>query len=314
MAGRPDEGDCVTWNIIWQVDPGNLSSCVERDWLADLLAQVPVGASHVDHDGRPRLSLVLPSSIVCASCPNQTSAADLVAYLERLPRPRVLYHMSDEYVEVGRDVYRHCDLVIRNGSADFGLLDDPNIIQVPLGYGSGFGNPDGGYPASSQRPCSFVFMGTMKNDREEMAAALKTLGGPHFIRRAAGFEGSTTQFDKASIMLYKNAVFVPNPKGNWNPECFRLYDALEWGCIPLIRDYSDSDYHRNYHYKLFGDHPIPTFASWPEATAFAKVMLADKAELDRLQAAIGTWWQAHKAGLRARIAEKLASPANSNRG
>ena len=297
----------MTWNIVWQVDPDNLLSCIERDWITDLLSQVPVRASYVDFDQKPRLSLAMPYSIVCASCPNQTSAADLVAYLERLPRPRVLYHLSDEYVEVGAELYRHCELTIRNGSARFDLFKDPDFLQVPLGYASGLGHRGIAIARSSERPCNFTFMGAMKNDREEMVAALRAIEGPHFIRKTASFDSSTAQFDKTTIMLYKNAVFVPNPKGNWNPECNRLYDALEWGCIPLIRDYADTAYEKDYHRKLFGDHPIPTFATWSEAAAFARNMLADKPALDMLQGEIGAWWQGYKSSLRTTVAARLAA-------
>ena len=108
--------------------------------------------------------------------------------------------------------------------------------------------------------------------------------GPHFVRMTNSFAAATKYFDNSTILIYKSSVFVPNPKGNWNPECNRMYDALEWGCIPLIRRYSDSRYHENYHDKLLGDHPIPTFDDWESSVNFANDLLSDKAALDALQA------------------------------
>ena len=296
------------WNIVWQVDPDTLSSCIERDWLADLLSLVPINSAIVDFDRKPGLSVIAPHSIVCASSPNQTSAIDLIAYLKRIPKPRVLYHMSDEYLEVGADVYAHCELIIRNGSARFELFDDPRFVQVPLGYASELGNAGTNYAPSSLRKCSFIFLGAMKHEREaEMLPALQRLEGPHFLRRTTSFEAATRLFDRSTIMLYKNAVFVPNPKGNWSPECNRMYDALEWGCIPLIKRYADTPYHEDYHDKLFGDHPIPTFDTWSEASDFAGAMLADPVKLDALQYDVTNWWRGYKSSLRILVAEKLAT-------
>ena len=253
----------MKWNVIWQVDPDDPLSCIERDWFYEIMSLVQINSMQIDYRTKPLLKLTQPQSIICASCPNQTSQSDLIQYLQRIPKPRVLYHMSDEFVEVGHDVYQHCELVIRNGSARFEMFDDPKFIQIPLGYVTGLRNSAGVCKASSQRKCSFAFLGTIKHERgSEMLGALRTIQEPNFVRQTESFAAATKHFGNSTIAIYKNAVFVPNPKGGWNPECFRLYDALEWGCIPLIKRYSDTEYHTDYHDKLLGNHPIPTFDDW----------------------------------------------------
>jgi len=296
----------MKWNVIWQVDPNDLSLCLERDWFNEITSLVPINSVQVDYKGKPLLSLASPYSIICASCPNQTAVSDLIRYLERIPKPRVLYHMSDEFVEVGRDLYGHCELAIRNGSANFDLANDHNVLQIPLGYVSGFRNGSGAFPKSSERKCSFAFLGTMKNERETMLRTFDELQGPKIVRKTSSFTATTKYFGTFTTIQYKNAVFVPNPKGNWNPECFRMYDALEWGCIPLIKNYSDSKYHEGYHYKLFGDHPIPVFGDWKESVDFARELLSEKTALDNLQAKISDWWRNYKSQLQVLIANRLA--------
>jgi hypothetical protein len=297
----------MTWNVIWLVDPENPLSCIERDWFNEIMSGVPISSVRVDREPQRSPDAARPYSIVCASCPNQISAADLTLYLKQLPKPSVLYHMSDEYVRVRRDVYENCELVIRNGSACFEMAGGANFIQVPLGYAAGLGNAPRKVRKSSDRKCSFAFMGTIKNDREsEMLPALHAIRGPHFVRRCASFEAATRYFGRSTITIYNNAVFVPNPKVNWNPECNRLYDALEWGCIPLIKRYADSEYHRDYHDRLLGEHPIPTFNEWNEAADFANRLLGDAAALDALQARIAGWWHNHKFELQHRLASRLA--------
>jgi hypothetical protein len=85
----------MKWSIIWQTDPDNLLSCVERDWFREIVSQVPIDAVHVDYQNEPLLKTVIPYSIICASCPNQVGSRELAAYLSRFPEPRVLYHMKD---------------------------------------------------------------------------------------------------------------------------------------------------------------------------------------------------------------------------
>jgi len=293
----------MSWNVTWLVDPNDLSYCVERDWFYEIMSRTPISSIAASGEANPPQ---LAHAIICASCPNHISEADLIGYLQRLPKPRVLYHMSDEYVAIGRNVYQHCDLVIRNGSANFAMFGDPKIIQVPLGYVTGLGNSRRISSNSSDRRSSFAFLGTVKNDRNEMLDALQTLPGPFFVRKMASFAESAKSFNNATIAVYKNSIFVPDPKGNWNPECFRLYDALEWGCVPLIRRYLDTDYHVNYHDRVFGGHPIPTFDDWKEAAEFARIMLSDRAGLDTLQSKIFTWWQNYKIELATNIAHKLS--------
>jgi hypothetical protein len=84
---------------------------------------------------------------------------------------------------------------------------------------------------------------------------------------------------------------------------------MEWGCIPLIRRYSDSGYHRNYHDRLLGNHPIPTFEDWNDAAKFAEKLLADESALDALQVEVSNWWQNYKYELQVRVADALANLA-----
>jgi len=300
----------MKWNVIWQVDPNDLSSCIERDWFNEIMSFVPLQSVQVDYKTKPLLRAGMPHSIICASCPNQTSESDLRKYLKTIPKPRVLYHMSDEYVQVGDALYQHCELVIRNGSANFALLNDPRVIQIPLGYVNGLGNSTRSFRNSSDRKCTFAFLGTIKQEREcEMLPALRRMRGPGFVRRTRSFAEATKYFNGFTITVYNNAVFVPNPKGNWSPECNRLYDALEWGCIPLIKRYTDTEYHENYHDKLLGSHPIPTFDDWKESVDFAEALLSDKAALDSLQRKVFAWWQKYKSELQAKVASRLVSLA-----
>ncbi len=295
------------WNIIWQLDPERRNLCIERDWFRFLFTNVKVANVFVDYADRPLLSAKAAPAIVCVSSPNLTSAEDLASYLQSLPRPRVLYHMSDEYLDVGAGVYQHADLAIRNGSALFSGCENLNLLQLPLGFGVGFQNTGGmGIPAS-QRAYSVAFLGRMKHERQsEMLPALRVVPGEFFLRETQTWAEALRNFNQSSTSIYRQSVFVPCPKGNWNPECNRLYDALEWGCIPLIRNYTETPYQDGYHSKLLGPHPLPEFDHWDAAADFACEMLQRPERLNALQVEIFNWWRDYRNDLRSRLDNRLA--------
>jgi hypothetical protein len=302
MRGLP------AWNFIWQLDPERKSQCIERDWFRYLFADVPMAAQFIDYADRPLLSEQQSPALVSASCPNLCSAEDLGNYLQGLPRPRALYHMSDEYLKAGTELYQHCELVIRNGSALFSGVENINLLQLPLGFGVGFENPEGiGLPAS-QRQYSWAFLGSMKHERRnEMLPAMQVLPGESYVRETITWAEALNNFNQSSTRIYQQAVFVPCPKGNWNPECNRLYDVLEWGCIPLIRNYTDTPYQDGYHRKLLGSHPMPELDSWSELASFATELLQRPDRLDALQQQVFSWWQDYKQGLKRQVESRLAA-------
>jgi len=203
----------MKWNVIWQVDPNDLGSCIERDWFNEVMSLVALGSTSVDYEKKPLLSVISPRAIICASCPNQTTVSDLITYLQKLPVPRVLYHMSDEFVQIGRELYAYCNLVIRNGSANFDLLADPNLVQLPLGYVTGLGNESQVFQRASHRKYSFAFLGTTKHDREfEMIPAFQQLQGSHFVQMTQSYGEAVERFNSLTTTVYNDAVFIQIPR------------------------------------------------------------------------------------------------------
>jgi hypothetical protein len=93
--------------------------------------------------------------------------------------------------------------------------------------------------------------------------------------------------------------------GNTNLECFRLYEALEAGAIPLLEKRPTLDYYST----LFGPHPIPTFTTWSQAARFVAALQNSPDNLNHLQTACLTWWESHKAALRTQAGAFLTTPS-----
>ena len=89
--------------------------------------------------------------------------------------------------------------------------------------------------------------------------------------------------------------------GNVNLECFRVYEALECGSIPIVEKRWTLDYFRN----LLGDHPLPTVRSWPEARRMIGRMVDNPAQIDALQERCVSWWERYKREYSAQVGEFL---------
>jgi hypothetical protein len=96
--------------------------------------------------------------------------------------------------------------------------------------------------------------------------------------------------------------------GNTNLECYRVYEALECGSIPIVERRLTLDYFRT----LLGEHPLPTVASWREARRFISRMLTAPSEMDALQLRCTNWWNSYKKQYSSLIGRFLAERSSDN--
>jgi hypothetical protein len=118
-----------------------------------------------------------------------------------------------------------CQKVLRNYVRP-GL--NSKVSVIPLGFATSKG--DTGKPYK-QRTLEWSFHGSKGVSREALLSPLKPFE-PHECRFIPQFmDKSATPFKDYQALL-ANSKVVPVP-GGMNPETFRLYEALEHGCIPL---------------------------------------------------------------------------------
>jgi hypothetical protein len=88
---------------------------------------------------------------------------------------------------------------------------------------------------------------------------------------------------------------MPCPGGQ-NPETFRFWEALEFGCIPIyVRCPNDQQFYSFISKKL----PIISFNTWQQATGFMQSLLQNGASLVQYRKTMLEKWAAWKAELRA---------------
>jgi hypothetical protein len=100
--------------------------------------------------------------------------------------------------------------------------------------------------------------------------------------------------------LMASAKIVPCPSGAAAPDSFRVYEALESGCIPIADGLSPAeDYPSGYWKFLFGE--IPPFPIIEEWRHFPKMLLDLLADWPANANRIGAWWLTYKKNLTYRL-------------
>jgi hypothetical protein len=280
--------------LVWQIP---LERVWEIDWLRYLLSPLNVGeivdTRHQEfHDG----SIVVD---------NHLTTAKRAYYFEMLKRGHrfALIHLSDERYVDDYGAYSLANVVIRNYWCRL-HASDSRVLTIPLGLMNGF-KISARKPARDRR-YSWSFAGNVdKTSRPAMLGALAAVAGGHvhgsdssgpwLLKRAANPTPPLAIADYAALM--SDTVFAPCPAGWQNLDSFRVCEALEAGCIPIVERRASYDYFRH----LFGEHPMLTVNEWSEAPAAIAQLQADPDALEQRRFACETWWQDHKRATAQRV-------------
>ena len=252
------------YTAIWQAQRPN-----EDDWIKEILG--PLVSDHIT-DTRHEVVLdnaILLDAFICSYDPS---------YYERFKgKNAFLIHFLDEGYAGRYEIYKNFRGVIRCFWSD--VFDERYVMKMPLGYCRGLGRGGAAVLPSTQRKYVWSFVGESgKATRPDAIHALTGLE-QHFLLSTgspardsgAGPGGGAPQRlgPREFSQLLSNTIFAPCPMGNVNIECFRTYEALEWGAIPIVEKRWGLDYYR----KLLGEHPMPTVRSWSEARRMAQALM-----------------------------------------
>jgi hypothetical protein len=289
----------------------------ESDWLHYLLW---------DFDVQPILDpdhCVVDDNVILAASSSSPGRAKLLKqHLQAFERRGLkvgLFHLSDECDASPVDIYDHADFVFRNYYRR-AALRRPNCRYFAIGYKSGFTQFLTHKPIS-QRRYIWSFAGQPKSNRADMLEQASTVpGGYHHLTTKWDDPGGLNTAQYAELLT--DTVFALCPRGNQSVDCFRFYEALEAGAIPIVEDRSTigsvldilrpggtrriSGFHPrdlllnlnghglgSYWTAAYGtDFPCPRLHSWHDLPALIQSLDVEKASLQ-----IQQWWQAYKSNL-----------------
>ena len=105
-----------------------------------------------------------------------------------------------------------------------------------------------------------------------------------------------------------SAKVAPCPSGPATPDSFRLYEALEAGCVPLADATAPGTYpERGYWDMTYPGHPFQTVAHWHEVE---KYVAAELAEWPHNANRCSAWWQQTKRRHRLDLLDDVAAVAD----
>lgn len=143
----------------------------------------------------------------------------------------------------------------------------------------------------NEKPLDWFFAGqTGHARREECVEAIKDIPNGE-CHQSEGFTQGLPHDEYFKKLA--SAKFAPCPSGPETPDTFRLYEALEAGCIPIVDNRpSRKGYPLGFWEKLFGEvPPFPVLEEWASAPELIEKLLPDWKDTANH---IYSWWQQRK--------------------
>lgn len=284
-------------SLVWQLD--RLHTW-EEDWLMELFSGLDVT---VVDDGKH--AVFLDNSIIVS---NHTR--ELETYVKKLHDLGYKFGIiltSDETCNAPDHFYRYAQFVFRNYWREK-FVGCPNVVMFPLGYKTKFWKGRSKQLNDvSDRKYTWSFAGRLDHPaRAAMISQMRKVpnGFIHQIHEWADKRSLSTK-DYRDLML--NTVFIPCAKGCYSYDTFRLYEALECGCIPIVESG-----HPDYFTQFYGAHPFLTVTSWHEAPKLVSAFLADQQRLERKRQECHDWWVEHKKKVNRIFVETVQSTLDTN--
>jgi len=216
-------------------------------------------------------------------------------------QPIIVVHMSDEwgskpeYVALSQSV----PLVLRQHWFPNAYRHQKNVFQILLGYYTGF-PIDLPFVPVSQRAYTWSFIGTVNEERRQMLSVLTQ----RWANKTSYFRGGGVKvYDMA--VTYSNAIFVPNGRGANRLDCFRIYEAMMAGAIPIVVG-PKQELEETFVFEGQQDQwPWVTAQTWHDAIDQCNVLLNDPTLLRAKQQFVIAWLHDHFEIARERITKAL---------
>lgn len=171
-------------------------------------------------------------------------------------------------------------------------FNNKKVSCLPIGYKSGiFFKKE-----SVKRKYKWAFLGTPhKSSRHDLLFQLSDIK-PSFFHKTKKFNDKILDVSKMCEIL-TSTEFVPCPNGFVHPETYRIYEALECGCIPIV----ENAY--KYYDRMFPNNPFLKVDKWIEAKLLIQALKDDQIKKKREECK--TWWSQYKKNLQESVVNKI---------
>jgi hypothetical protein len=202
-----------------------------------------------------------------------------------------LFHLGDESGTHDMSlVYKNFNYIWRCFCSNK-YFENQNVKCIPIGYKSGVLNKE-----KNIRKYKWAFVGTPhRSSRHDLLYQLANTQ-PFFCHKTEKFDEKIISVDEMSE-IFSSTEFIPCPNGFFHPETYRLYEALECDCIPIV----ENAY--KYYDRLFPDNPFLKVDKWSEAKSIIKNWNA--VQVKKKQKECKSWWSNYKDKLQTLIKNRV---------
>ena len=272
---------------VWYFLPNQNNGFLEREWLEEIIGRPIEFCGYGENFfGNTKIHFLLIQKWEGV----KHLITEKLDVLNKENKKVILLHISDEFCNDNLEIYEHpaVKLVIRNYIRE--IKSSKKIITIPLGYVKNR-SLKGNFKKLSERKYTWSFAGSVdKIGRNEMVQKLTTIE-PNKIKLLQTWSAPIKEEAEEYTSLLNESKFVPCPKG-MNYETFRVYEALEAGCVPICIG-TESEEHKVYE-NLIGSGVILMAQNWEAAANIINQINSNTNLLDQLQENLAKYWMSRK--------------------
>ena len=256
-------------------------------WIYEILKKIQYKVIQNENDlEREDIIIIVDSSI--------EKKIELYTKLQTICSKMFLIHLGDETgIYDSSLIYNKFDFVWRGFYLNK-YSNNNKVSCLPIGYKSGiFFKKEVG-----ERKYKWAFIGTPhKSSRHDLLFQLSGIE-PSFSHKTKKFNEKIIGVEEMSEIL-SSTEFIPSPNGFVHPETYRVYEALECRCIPIV----ECAY--KYYDRLFPNNPFLKVDKWIEAKSVIKEW--KDSQIKQKQEECLTWWSKYKDQLQDFVKNKIYS-------
>ena len=264
--------------IFW----GNYHFVNSYPWILNLLSKLEIEIINDTQNLDENESLIIVDHMISTK---ESFYFDLSNKVKKI----FLIHLGDEGGAEKKDlVYSLCEHIWRTFSLPM-FKNFKNVTSIPIGYKC---DPIKDNINILKRNYKWSFLGTTHgSSRYDLLNKHKNIM-PNFINLTEDFSGKRSMDTNDYYKILNNSIFAPIPHGYFHPETYRLYEALEAGCIPIIEN--PFQFFDNF----LPNNPLLSVNSWEDSSTIIKKYLENKKDIEILRNKINDWWTQHKENLK----------------
>ena len=219
-----------------------------------------------------------------------------VYYVVKNLRPIITFYLSDEFGTNPNMVIldKYTKLLFRqynHKNYNYNL----NNYHLPLGYSKYFLNNKHSIEIIpkkiKERTTNCSFIGTLKSDRYIMIETCKEkMKNTKLIVTNNNWDIDNLSYSPQKCFeIYNDSIFVICGRGNYSLNCFRIYEAIVAGAIPVTIG-SKEEIEKEFTYTT-GIIPLIYDKSWEDVINKCNILLENIEELQKIQDELLIWWK-----------------------